>query len=431
MPVGPIKQDGTRKIAHDFRALNKVTVPVTIAISSTEEILERAAAAPFSSVYDFLSAYLQLPIHPDHMHKLAFLTPLGKFEYRRAPMGPCNLPGDFSNRIEAILSPVSDFVSRFYDDCVSAMASHYFVDGILQRDRLPFAINLGFLGPGIIEHEGEIDPFILQLMADDLFLQQCSKFNAIISIDKTRVARRTQTIVGHEVSYNSIRIADKSMQAIQRIQEPTNIKQLLQFLGLANFCSKHINNFAALTLPLTSLLSKESHWSWGPAQQAAFHRTKEAIFHCSTLCPPVVASKPNHTPFLIYTDASNYAIGIIFCQFQTKELDESNINILRFYSKKLSTSEQNYTPTEKEGLAVVYALSKTHNYICDAPLIILYTDHQALTSLLTMKSPKPRVMRWILLCQQYAGLRLKHKGGAEMTHVDGPITTPLLEAPSF
>ena len=96
------------------------------------------------------------------------------------------------------------------------------------------------------------------------------------------------------------------------------------------------------------------------------------IFHCSTLCPPVVASKPNHTPFLIYTDASNYAIGIIFkfCQFQTKELDESNINILRFYSKKLSTSEQNYTPTEKEGLAVVYALSKTHNYICDAPLII-------------------------------------------------------------
>jgi len=418
MPVGPTKPDGTRKIAHDFRALNKVTVPVTIAISSTEEILERAAAAPFSSVYDFLSAYLQLPIHPDHTHKLAFLTPLGKFEYRRAPMGPCNLPGDFSNRIEAILSPVSEFVSRFYDDCVSAMASHYFVEGILQLDRLPFAINLDFLGPGIFAHEREIDPFVLQLMADDLFLQQCAKFNAVISIDKTKVARRQQTIVGHEVGFNSIRIADKSMQAIQRIKEPSSVKQLLQFLGLANFCSKYINNFAELTLPLTTLLSKDAHWSWGPAQQHAFHRTKEAIFNCSTLCPPIVASKPNHTPFLIYTDASNYAIGVIFCQFQTKDLDESKINILRFYSKKLSASEQNYTPTEKEGLAVVFALSKTHNYICDAPLIILYTDHQALTSLLTMKSPKPRVMRWILLCQQYAGVVLKHKAGVQMTHVD-------------
>ena len=431
IPVGPVKADGSRKIAHDFRSLNKVTIPVDIAISSTEDIINRAASAPYSSIFDFLSAYLQLAIHPHDQHKLAFLSKLGKFEYRRAPMGPTNLPGDFSNRVEAFLSPLSNFVSRFYDDCLSAVPAHYFSDGILQKHLVPFEMDLQFLGVAFTIHdETDIDPFMLQLMADDIFLSQCQLYNAIISIDKTKVARSSQVVVGHKCSMGKILIADKTMLAVQRIAAPKSVKSLHQFLGLAQFCAKHIRNFADLTYPLTKLLCHGANWNWAAEQQSAFEATKTAILNCTALSPPIPAGHPNHHAFLIFTDASNYAVAAIFCQFSSQEETEECINILRFYSRKLSSSERNYSPTEKEGLAVMFAILKTHVYIYDAPKTILYTDHSALTSLLKMTKPSPRVMRWILHIQQISGLRIHERAGKRMAHVDALTRLHMLDEPS-
>jgi len=432
IPVGPVKADGSRKIAHDFRSLNKITIPVDIAISSTEDIINRAASAPYSSIFDFLSAYLQLAVHPSDQHKLAFLSKLGKFEYRRAPMGPTNLPGDFSNRVEAFLSPLSSFVSRFYDDCLSAVSTHYFSDGgSLQKHLIPFDIDLQFLGPSFtLCDEADIDPFTLQLMADDKFLSQCALYNAVISIDKTKVARSSQVVVGHKCSLGKILIADKTMLAVQRIAPPKSVKSLLQYLGLANFCAKHIRNFADLTYPLTKLLCHGTPWNWSAEQQSAFEATKKAILNCTALSPPIPAGHPNHHAFLIFTDASNYAIAAIFCQFSSREETEECINILRFYSRKLSLSERNYSPTEKEGLAVMFAILKTHVYIYDAPKTVLYTDHSALTSLLKMTKPSPRVMRWILHIQQISGLRIHERAGKRMAHVDALTRLHMLDDPA-
>ena len=74
--------------------------------------------------------------------------------------------------------------------------------------------------------------------------------------------------------------------------------------------------------------------------------------------------------------------------------------VIYYASKTLNEAQRNYTTTEKELLAVVFALEKFRSYILGSPIII-YTDHSALKHLLLKNDTKPRLIRWILLLQEF------------------------------
>ena len=106
-------------------------------------------------------------------------------------------------------------------------------------------------------------------------------------------------------------------------------------------------------------------------------------------------------------DASDYAIGAVLGQREDKK-----VFVIYYASKTLDSAQANYTTIEKEFLAVVFALEKFRSYIVGSPVTI-FTDHAALKYLLSKQDTKPRLTRWILLCQEF-NLTIKDKRGSKM-----------------
>ena len=140
--------------------------------------------------------------------------------------------------------------------------------------------------------------------------------------------------------------------------------------------------------------------------QEAFKILKEKLVEAPILQPPNWS-----LPFEIMCDASDYAVGAVLGQ----RVDKKPVAIY-YASKTLSDAQLNYTTTEKELLAVVYALDKFRAYIWGSKVII-YSDHSAVRYLMEKKDAKPRLIRWVLLLQEF-NLEIRDKKGSENVVAD-------------
>jgi hypothetical protein len=110
-------------------------------------------------------------------------------------------------------------------------------------------------------------------------------------------------------------------------------------------------------------------------------------------------------------DASDYAVGVVLGQTKDKKH-----HAIAYASKTLIGPQLNYATTEKELLVVVFAIDKFRSYLVGTKMIV-YTDHAALKYLLTKKDAKPRLIRWILLLQEF-NLEIKDRKGVENSIVN-------------
>ena len=111
-------------------------------------------------------------------------------------------------------------------------------------------------------------------------------------------------------------------------------------------------------------------------------------------------------PFEVMCNASDLAIGAVL-----RQREDGKPYVVYYASKNLNRAQRNYTTTEKELLAVVYALDKFRSYLVGSDIII-FTDHSALKYLLTKQDAKARLIRWVLLLQEF-NLGIKDKKGVE------------------
>src|SRR3954464_1547028 len=111
--------------------------------------------------------------------------------------------------------------------------------------------------------------------------------------------------------------------------------------------------------------------------------------------------------------ASDYVVGVVLGQRVDKKL-----NVIQYASKTLDNAQRNYATTEKEFLAVVFACDKFRQYIIDSKVII-HTDHDAIKYLMEKKDAKPRLIRWVILLQEFDLQIVDRKG------VDNPVADNL------
>ncbi|RVW61991.1 Retrovirus-related Pol polyprotein from transposon 17.6 [Vitis vinifera] len=165
--------------------------------------------------------------------------------------------------------------------------------------------------------------------------------------------------------------------------------------------------------------TKDAKFIWDERCQNSFDQLKKFL-----TTTPIVRAPNWQLPFELMCDASDFAIGAVLGQ-----REDGKPYVIYYASKTLNEAQRNYTTTEKELLAVVFALDKFRAYLVGS-FIIVFTDHSALKYLLTKQDAKARLIRWILLLQEF-DLQIKDKKGVENVVADHLSRTGSTSLPKF
>ena len=208
------------------------------------------------------------------------------------------------------------------------------------------------------------------------------------------------------MSREGIEVDKVKVELISNLPTPKCVKDIRSFLGHAGFYRRFIRDFSAIARPLCNLLAKDVTFEWSQACEATFDKLKTML-----VSPPIMRSPNWDLPFENMCDASDYAIGAVLGQREyTKAF------VIYYANKTLDSAQSNYKTMEKEFLAIAFALEKFRSYIVGSPMTI-FTNHAALKYLLSKQDTKPRLTRWILLCQEF-NLTMKDKKGVKNVVVD-------------
>ncbi|XP_027157534.1 uncharacterized protein LOC113759168, partial [Coffea eugenioides] len=200
---------------------------------------------------------------------------------------------------------------------------------------------------------------------------------------------------------NGWRVDKAKVEIIKCLPYPASVREVRSFLGHAGFYRRFIKDFSKISHPLCKLLQKDVVFHFDDNCKSAFDTLKGSLTSAPVVRPPNWS-----LPFEIMCDASNFAVGAVLGQ------KEGRASYVIYYtSRTLDGAQCNYSTTEKELLAIVFALEKFRSYLLGTKVII-YSDHAALKYLLNKKEAKPRLIRWILLLQEF-NLEIKDKRGAE------------------
>ena len=239
-----------------------------------------------------------------------------------------------------------------------------------------------------------------------IVLHRCIEKNLVLNWEKCHFMVNQGIVLGHVISEKGIEVDKANIELISKLPSPTNVKTVRQFLGHAGFYRRFIQDFSKIAKPLYKLLEKDAKFEWDANCQQSFEELKADL-----TTAPIVGAPNWQFLFEVMCDASDLAVGAVL------ELRaEGKPYVVYYASKTLNEAQRNYTTTEKELLAVVYALDKCRAYLIGSDIII-FTDHSALKYLLTKKNGKARLIRWVLLLHEF-NLQIRDKKGLENVVAD-------------
>ena len=197
-------------------------------------------------------------------------------------------------------------------------------------------------------------------------------------------------VLGHKIYATGLEVDQAIVAIIKTLLPPTTVKGIRSFLGHAGFYKRFIRDFSKISRPLCRLLQKYAKFDFDKSCLSAFKDIKSKL-----VIIPVMVTPDWNKEFEIICDASDYAKGTV--------LGQRNEKILRaiYYARKtFNQAQENYSTTDNEMLAMVFSCEKFRPYILGSHVII-HSDHVAIKYLMEKKDVKPRLIRWVLLLQEF------------------------------
>lgn len=340
------KKDGTRRMVIDYRLLNRITVKNKYPLPRIDELLDQLSGAKVFSKLDLMSGYHQIRIKATDVHKTAFRTRYGHYEFRVLPFGLTNAPATFMRLMNDIFRPL-------LDKCVLV-----FLDDILVYSR------------NAKEHVCHLREVLRLLREHKLYakLSKCAFFQS------------STDFLGHVISAEGIKVDPRKIKAIKNWTVPQCTKDVRSFHGLASYYRKFVPKFATIAAPLTDLLGSKSKFQWTPEAQRSFETLKEAL----TSAPVLQPFHDTTDPIRVTTDASDVAVGAELAQFLNGKWHP-----IAFESSKLTPAEKNYPTHERELLAIINALKVWRHYLQGRKFLVITTPCSTSTPSQTCPSVKP------------------------------------------
>ncbi|CAG8757391.1 6824_t:CDS:2 [Rhizophagus irregularis] len=225
--------------------------------------------------------------------------------------------------------------------------------------------------------------------------------------DKCSFVKEELEFLGHIVSNKGIRTDPAKIQKVKDFPVPLNVTQLRGFLGLASYYRRFVPGFSRIATPLNKLLKKGVAYSWGEEQQVAFEQLKQTL-----IALPILIFPDFEKQFVLLTDASTFGLGAILSQLD----EDGNDRVIAYASRTCNKAESNYSATELECLAVIWAVKHFHAYIY-GQRFKLVTDHAALCHLFNTATPIGRLARWVMKLQMY-DFETTHRSRRKHLNVD-------------
>nr|DAA65000.1 TPA_exp: gag-pol protein [Drosophila ananassae] len=361
------KENGDIRVCVDMRQANRAILRENYPLPTFDSFMTRLKKAKFFARLDLKDAYHQLALDKASREITTFITPEGLFRYKRLMFGVNSAPEIFQRLLEQMLSKVPNALN-FIDDIIIFGATKSETDNTVKQ--------------------------VCQIFQENNVL--LNKDKCVWNTDKLK-------FLGHILSAKGIEVDPEKIDTIRSFRAPKNKEKTRSFLGLVTYVGKFIPDLAHHTDTLRKLLKTENKFTWGEAERMAFSNLKDQLAEV----PRLAYFNPKHRTRVI-ADASPVALGHVLLQFS----DKGDPLIISFASKALSEVETRYSQTEKESLALVWAVEKFYYYLAGLHFELV-TDHKPLEAIFKPTSKPPaRIERWLLRLQSYK-FTVIYKAGKE------------------
>ncbi|UYV74124.1 K02A2.6-like [Cordylochernes scorpioides] len=298
------KKDGTFRFCVDYRNLNSITVKDQYPLPRIDDCFDSLHGSRYFTSLDLCSGYWQVEVEEQDREKTAFVTPDGLYHFNVLPFGLCNGPATFER----------------------------LMDNILRTHK--WKICLCYL--------------------DDTILGCLRKAGLTLNLSKCRFAYEELLLLGHVVSKEGITPDPEKIASIKDFPALKTIKNVRAFLGLCSYYRRFIKEFSKIAYPLQILTRKNQPFVWGKEQESSFLTLKEKLSS-----PEVLTHYDPNKPIGLHTDASDQGLGAVLIHVE----DNGRERPISYASRTLQKAETNYSTTEKECLAIIWAIGKFRPYL--------------------------------------------------------------------
>jgi len=364
------KRDNSVRFCVDYRELNTITVKDNFPMPFIDEKLESFLGKDFFSSLDLTSGYWQFMMEEECRRYTAFVTHKGSYEFNRMPFGLCNAGATFQRAMEELLEDL-EYAMAYIDD---VMVSSTGFDDHLKHLRKVFGI--------LREKKLKMKP------------------------TKCHFGFRETKFLGFIVSAEGMKVCPSRSETIANYPRPTTAKGVRSFLGLASYYRRFIPGFSDIASSMIALTRKNKSFVWDEKCEEGFNQLKKCLIE-----PPILSYPDLSKQFYLTTDASNVGLGAVLSQYW-----EGEERVIAYASRTLQPAEKNYSTTELELLAIVWAVKRFRPYLYGKEFKLI-TDHKPLIHLNTSMSTSSRLQRWKLALSEY-NYTIEYKKGSENINAD-------------